>query len=123
MKTNNAISRHSLFENCERLTSLDLSSFSTYNTHDMSYMFNNCHSLQSLNINFITSDVKNMQYMFGSCFKLTSLDIRSFDTSNVKNFTNMFINDENLDLYLNLNKCSNLKKYIPHYINTHDISN
>ena len=63
-----------------------------------------------------------MQYMFASCTKLTSLDIRTFETSTCKNFTNMFENDQNLDLYYNMQTCSNMKETLPPYINGHDTS-
>lgn len=33
-----------------------------------------------------------MSYMFFNCFKLFSMDLSSFETYNVKSFTNMFDN-------------------------------
>ena len=112
----------SLFENCKSLISLDLSNFETYYTIDMSNMFNNCSSLQSLKINFDTEKVKKMSYMFAHCVKLTSLDISSFNTQNVKELDNMFEEDANLDLYLDSNKCQNLFDYIPDYVKILDLS-
>lgn len=47
-----------LFEECENITSLDLSSFDTSNVEDMSKMFDHCDNLQSLNLSsFDTSNV------------------------------------------------------------------
>ena len=63
-----------------------------------------------------------MQNMFGSCTKLTSLNISTFDTNKVTNFTNMFENDNGLNLYLDSKICSNLKQQLPNFINVHDIS-
>ena len=39
----------SMFYNCSRLTSLNLSNFNTNNVNNMSYMFSFCSSLTSLN--------------------------------------------------------------------------
>ena len=111
-----------MFESCSELKSLDLSHFSTAKVSDMSFLFNNCTSLENLNIKFNTDNVKRMDYMFGSCTKLVSLDIRTFNTINCNNFTNMFENDNNLELYLNPNTCSNLKDKLPEYIIIHNES-
>ena len=106
----------SIFENCKSLISLDLSNFDTYSTTDMSNMFNNCSSLESLKINFNTENVTKMPYMFASCAKLTSLNITSFNTKNVRDFTNIFKDDINLDLYLDSNKCQNLINILPNSV-------
>ena len=63
-----------------------------------------------------------MDNMFSTCSKLTSLNIGSFNTINCKNFTNMFENDNNLELYLNYQTCSNLKNELPSFIKPHDIN-
>ena len=63
-----------------------------------------------------------MRNMFSSCKKLTSLDITTFNTQNVRNFANIFLNDDGLTLYVDFNKCSNLKEYLPDYIKVIDIS-
>ena len=110
------------FENCGELTSLDLSKFTTSKVTDMSYLFNNCSSLTSLQVSFNTEKVKQMEYMFGSCSKLSSLDISTFNTNNCNNFTNMFENDNGLELYVNFTACPNLKSEIPNYVIYHDVS-
>ena len=49
----------------------------------MSYMFNQCSSLTSLNLsNFNTNNVQDMSYMFQLCSSLTSLNLSNFNTSN-----------------------------------------
>ena len=120
--TSNSVYMSSMFENCGGLTSLDLSKFVTSKVTDMSYMFNNCTSLASLKVSFNTEKVKQMEYMFGSCSKLSSLDISTFNTNNCENFTNMFENDNGLELYVNFTACPNLKSEIPDYVKTHDVS-
>ena len=63
-----------------------------------------------------------MQYMFGSCYELTSLDISSFNSNNCKNFTNMFKNDKNLELYINSTLCKNLIDTVPEYVRIYNYS-
>lgn len=80
-----------MFDNCLILTTLDLSNFDTSNVTNMSYMFSECKSLTSLDLsNFDTSKVTDMSYMFSYCSMLISLDLSSFDTSNVTDMSYMF---------------------------------
>ena len=60
--------------------------------------------------------------MFSSCNGLKSLDISSFNTGKCRDFTDMFENDEGLNLYINNNTCSNLVENLPSYINIIDSS-
>ena len=77
------------FKNCESINNID--KLNTSNVQDMSYMFQNCNNLETLDVsNFNTSNVKDMQYMFSSCSKLTTIDVSKFDTNNVKNMQYMF---------------------------------
>ena len=86
-----------MFDYCSSLTSLDLSSFNTSNVTDMNSMFEGCGALTSLDLsNFDTSNVTDMNYMFYDCNSLTSLDLRSFNTSNVTDMNNMFYNCNSL---------------------------
>ena len=81
----------SMFYDCTRLTSLDLSSFNTSKVTKMSYMFEDCSSLTSLDLSsFNTHDVTDMSSMFYNCTRLTSLDLSSFNTSKVTNMSCMF---------------------------------
>ena len=64
-----------------------------------------------------------MQYAFGNLVKLTSLDLTQLNTTDCKNFTNIFENDNNLVLYIYSKTQENLKEYITqHYpnIEVHD---
>ena len=71
----NAINLRSMFENCSKLTSLDLSNFNTSNVTDMYFMFYGCSGLTSLDLsNFNTSNVTSMKYMFYGCSALETLD-------------------------------------------------
>ena len=82
-----------MFNNCSKLTSLDVSKFNTANVTNMSYMFYSCSALLSLDVtNFNTEKVTDMSYMFNNCSKLTSLDVSKFNTVNVTNMNSMFYN-------------------------------
>ena len=86
-----------MFEGCESLTSLDLSSFDTSKVTDMGSMFSGCKFLTALDLSsFDTSKVKSMRWMFSGCKSLTALDLSSFDTSKVKSMSHMFLNCESL---------------------------
>ena len=100
--TANVIHMGSMFCGCSALTSLDLGSFNTAKSYDMDYMFYDCEKLTSLNLsNFNTANVRNISEMFADCSSLTSLDLSSFNTANVTAMRRVFagcINLTNLDL-------------------------
>ena len=80
-----------MFYGCEKLPSLDLSSFNTSNVTNMWAMFADCDSLVSLDLSsFNTSNVTNMARMFSGCDTLTSLNLSSFNISNVIDMAGMF---------------------------------
>ena len=82
-----------MFYNCSSLQSLNLSSFNTAAVTNMSSMFRNCYSLQSLNLSsFNTAAVTNMSSMFYNCSSLQSLNLSSFNTAAVTNMSSMFQN-------------------------------
>ena len=45
--------------------------------------------------NFNTNNVNNMSYMFNKCSSLTSLNLSNFNTNNVKDMKNVFLGVEN----------------------------
>ena len=54
-------------------------------------MFNKCDNLNNLYLSsFDTSKVCNMNGMFGECPNLTNINLSSFDTKNVTNMVSMF---------------------------------
>ena len=80
-----------MFNDCSALTSLDVSGFDTSRVTDMRSMFYNCTQLKSLDVSgFDTSRVTDMGYMFLGCSALTSLDVSGFDTSRVTSMVGMF---------------------------------
>ena len=91
LKTDNVTDMSYMFEYCQSLTSLDLSNFNTENVTDMRWMFHNCTRLSSLDVsNFNTANVTDMRQMFEYCRSLSSLDVSKFNTSNVTNMSYMF---------------------------------
>ncbi|MEC5317310.1 BspA family leucine-rich repeat surface protein, partial [Enterococcus casseliflavus] len=89
--TSHVTSMSSMFRDCESLTSIDVSNFDTSHVTDMSSMFANCESLTSIDVsNFDTSQATDMNGMFFHCKSLTSLDISSFDTNQVTDINSMF---------------------------------
>ena len=86
-----------MFENTNKLTSLDLSSFNTSSVVSMRRMFYRCESLKSIDVSsFNTSNVESMLGLFAYCYQLTSLDLSNFDTSSVVLVEQMFYSCENL---------------------------
>ena len=87
-----------MFNGCSSLISLDLSCFDTSKVTNMGTMFQGCSSLTSLNLSsFNTKNVTSMLFLFAVCTSLTNLDLSSFNTSKVENMNCMFW------------KCSSLK--------------
>ena len=92
LNTSEVIGMGYMFNNCEKLESLDVSHFNTAKVLDMSYMFRGCKLLTSLNLsNFNTSSVTSMHAMFWGCEALTSLDLSSFNTAKVIDMSMLFL--------------------------------
>mgnify|MGYP002626060492 CR=1 FL=1 len=72
----------------------------------MTYMFDECQSLTSLNLtNFKVPNLKYMNYMFCRCFSLISLDLFNFD---IKKFTLYEGENENMILRRIFPNCCSL---------------
>lgn len=102
LNTSMSTNMYGMFYKCEKLKTLNLSSFNTSAVTDMSRMFYGCSSLTALNLSsFDTGNVKMMQSMFYECKSLENLDITNFDTHNVHNMAWLFYECESLK-YLDL---------------------
>lgn len=87
-----------MFQNCQQLLTLDLSNFITFNLVGMGQMFYNCINLQALNVNgFNTLNVDNMYAMFYNCKNLIELNLSDFNVRNVSNMNVMFGSCNNLN--------------------------
>ena len=80
-----------MFNNCQSLESIDLSNFNTSNVTDMSFMFALC-GVKSLDVSsFDTENVTNMRQMFHTCLNLEEIiGLNSFNTINATNMVGMF---------------------------------
>lgn len=80
------------FHTCTSLKAIyGLTNLNTSNVTDMSFMFDECWSLTSIDLShFNTDKVTNMQYMFSNCRGLTNLDLSKFNTEKVKFTSGMF---------------------------------
>ena len=91
LNTSQVTNMQCMFQDCESLEALDLSTFNTENVTNMYGMFQFCKSLKSLNLSsFNTSKVKQMEYMFQNCESLTALDLSSFNSKEILNTSIMF---------------------------------
>lgn len=91
LDTSEAASMAWMFQDCTRLTALDLSAFDTAGVMDMASMFAGCTALQTLDVSgWDTGNVQDMCGMFINCTSLESLDLSHFDTKNVADMSSMF---------------------------------
>lgn len=97
LNTSATTTMQSMFYECKKLTSLDVSGLKTDNVTTMGWMFYGCSSLTSLNVqNFNTSKVTNMQSMFYNCNALTNIDVSGFKTDKVTSMGWMFFGCKSL---------------------------
>lgn len=80
------------FSGCTKLTEITgMEYLHTDKVTDMSYMFNNCESLELVDVSqFNTANVTTMQRMFGGCYKMRMLNLTSFNTAKVTEMEGMF---------------------------------
>lgn len=95
--TSSATEIHNMFKQCNALTTLNnnnnLNTWDLSNTNltDLSYMFNGCARLVTLNISdWNTSNITTMYGTFWGSRNIKELDLSGWDTSNVTNMANMF---------------------------------
>lgn len=88
----------SMFQNCKSLQSLDLISFNTAKVTNMQSMFYYCNNLKGIKglEKFNTANVEDMGSMFQYCKSLTSIDLRSFAMDKVTEVSYMFDGCSNL---------------------------
>ena len=70
----------------------------------MNEMFEQCNSIKSLNLSsFNTEKVVNISKMFYSCTSLENLDLSSFNLKNCINYQDMFGGNTNQNLLYSIN--------------------
>lgn len=91
---------YNMFRGCEKLTSLDLSTWDTSKVTDetVNNMFEDCKNLKTINVsNLITNNIENLNSMFGNCQNLTTVvGLGTWDTSKVEYTVRMFSNCKSL---------------------------
>ena len=93
LNTSNVYVMSFMFNDCSSLTSIDLSHFNTAKVNYFDSMFQGCESLTSLDLShFNTVMAEDMNFMFNACTSLKSIDMSHFNTANVRNMQNMFQN-------------------------------
>ena len=91
--TSHVLCMYSMFDSCDSLQYINVSSFNTSLVGDMEGMFSGCDLLTSLDLsNFNTRNVFDMQCIFAYSEKLSYLDLSSFDTTYLKFGAFMFDN-------------------------------
>ncbi len=84
LDTKNTTDMTAMFQNCEKLASLDLSGFNTTKVTYMSKMFNNCTELTTIFVGdtWNMSNVEKSQDMFKNCQKLVGGNGTQYDANN-----------------------------------------
>ena len=112
IRTSSLKDMNGMFENCNSLESLDLSNFDTSQVTSMRNMFLNCISLVSLDLSsFRTYFVEDVEKMFYNASSLISLDLSSFDMTNIINFNYLFFYCNSL-VYVNMISFEDSSNYI-----------
>ena len=88
----NAMDVSYMFNGDEKLTSLDLTNFNPRQATDFSAMFSNCKALKNMgNLSKWTgSNATSVTYMFNGCDALESLDLTNFNPRQATNLSAMF---------------------------------
>ena len=81
-----------MFNKCNDIIYIDLSSFDSSGVTNMSHMFSECYSLKDINLsNLNTTNIIDMSYMFNKCYELKKIDFpESFNSQNLENMALMF---------------------------------
>ena len=97
LHTENMTNMMGMFQNCKSLQEINLDRFDTSNVTIMDYMFDGCRSLKELDLDgFDTSKVITIRFMFSSCLNITELDLTSFNTQKVNVINHLIYNCQNL---------------------------
>ena len=91
--TRNITDMSYMFDGCERLNTIDLSNFNTANVINMEHMFSRSGvDTITLPATFTTNNVRSMGYMFASCSNLDSINANQLNVENVATMSHMFYN-------------------------------
>ena len=95
---NNTTGIRMMFQNCAKLTSVDLSRLDTHEAKDFSSVFFGCSSLSSVDLSTLDiSSATTLCRMFSGCSSIDTIDVSTFNTALVTDFSCMFQNCTSLD--------------------------
>ena len=93
LNTSKVTTMKNLFNNCSKLTSLDLSKFETKKVKDMEGMFRICTTIQNLNLsNFNIEQVTTLEGIFSGCNSLETINLSGFGSTPTTSLKSMFLN-------------------------------
>lgn len=91
LDTSEVTSLRVMFQRCQKLEYVDVSSWDTSNVTDLHGLFNNCYALSSIDVShFNTANVITMKSVFSGCRSLTSINLSDWNTSKVTDMDRMF---------------------------------
>ena len=110
--TKKVTSMCNMFENCNKLKSVDLTSFDAGNVNFANSMFKECHQLEEIDLSKMKiSEKANISYMFNKCESLKKINLSSFCITDKNTMNNMFDNLENIkEIIVNKNNINEFKR-------------
>ena len=92
MDVSRVTTMRNMLRDCQKLTTLDTTSWNTGMVNDMGFMFQNCYALKEIKgvENWDTADVTFMKYTFYNCTDLGSMDLSGWETGKVTNLEMTF---------------------------------
>ena len=110
--TKNVTSMCNMFENCNKLKSIDLTSFDAGNVNFANSMFNECQQLEEIDLSKMKiSEKANISHMFNKCESLKKINLSSFCITDKNIMNNMFDNLENIkEIIVNKSNINEFKR-------------
>ena len=85
-----------MFENCEKLETLDIGNIDMYSVRNIKDMFKGCTSLKKLRMKLDLTEISDLSGFFSGLKSLETLEFSGVDVFGVKNMDRMFYGCENL---------------------------
>ena len=110
--TKKVTSMCNMFENCNKLKSVDLTSFDAGNVNFANSMFKECHQLEEIDLSKMKiSEKANISHMFNKCESLKKINLSSFCITDKNTMNNMFDNLENIkEIIVNKSNINEFKR-------------